>query len=172
MSLRALDTDEPLQRFVDLTREIRALEKERDALKGEITEALYREPTDGPGQPFVDFSGFRIELACRPRYTYTEAVQDLEKQLRELKAKERKTGAAFVESLNYHPRCTPLESTRETVAREKKATAIAGYLSGAGLDTARVAAMDQAQRDDIARRAGQRSPSEKTWGVVLQKMAA
>ena len=47
--LRALDTDEPLQRFVALTKQIRALETERDALKEVITEALYREPTDGPG---------------------------------------------------------------------------------------------------------------------------
>ena len=170
MSLRALDTPEPLERFVSLTRQIRALERERDALKDTITEALYREPTDGPGQPYVDFGGFRVELASRPRYIYTQAVKDLEKQLREMKASERHSGAAFIESMNYHPRCTPHESTRETEAREKKATAIAAYLSEQAVDVAAAATMKQPQRDALARRAGQRSPSEKTWGVVLEKL--
>ena len=172
MSLRALDTDEPLQRFVELTKQIRALEKERDALKGEITEALYREPAEGNAQPYVDFGGFRIELACRPRYTYTQAVQDLEKEIREMKARERKSGAAFVQSLNYHPRCTPLESARETQARDRKATAIAGYLSKAGIEPGTAGQMSQRERDDVAHRAGQRTPSQKTWSVVLEKMAA
>ena len=173
MSLRALDTNEPLERFVALTKQIRALQHERDALKDTITEALHYEPADGPGrEQYVDFGGMRVELACRPRYVYTESVQGLEKQLRELKARERKTGAAFVQSMNYHPRCTPHESVRETEAREKKATAIAGYLSSAGMDAEAAATMEQAQRDAVASQAGQRSPSEKTWGLVLLKMAA
>lgn len=170
MTLRALETPEPLERFVFLTRQIRALERERDALKETITEALYREPTDGTGQPYVDFDGFRVELASRPRYVYTQRVQDLEKQLRELKARERHSGTAFVESMNYHPRCTPHESTRETEARERKATAIAAYLSENGVDTEAAASMKQPDRDAVARRAGQRTPSEKTWSVVLEKL--
>ena len=170
-TLRALDTPEPLERFVSLTRQIRAFETKRNALKETITEALQHEPPSDYGQPYVDFDGYRVELASRPRYVYTQRVQDLEKQLREMKARERHSGAAFVESMGYHPRCTPHESTRETEAREKKATAIAAYLSEHGVDVAAAATMKQPERDALARRAGQRSPSEKTWAVVLEKLA-
>ena len=170
MSLRALDTPDDLERFVALTRQIRALERERDALKKTITEALYREPTDGTGQPYVDYAGFRVDLASRPRYVYTQAVRDLEKQLREMKARERHSGAAFVESMGYHPRCTPHEPVRETEARERKATKIAAYLAAGGLTPSDVRAWEQPRRDEAARLCGQRSPSEKTWAVVLEKL--
>ena len=171
MTLRALDTPDPLERFVSLTRQIRALERERDALKETITEALQHEPPSDHGQQYVDFDGYRVELATRPRYIYTQAVKDLEKQLRELKAKERKSGAADVESWNFHPRCTPLAMTREVQARERKATAIAAHLSENGVDVAAAATMLQPERDAVARAAGQRSPSEKTWAIVMEKLS-
>ena len=171
MTLRALDTPDDLERFVSLTRQIRALEQERNALKETITEALQHEPPSDFGQQYVDFDGYRVELASRPRYIYSEAVTRMEKALRELKAKERKSRSADVESWNYHPRCTPLEATREVQARERKATAIAAHLFEQGVDVAAAAMVAQPERDMVARRAGQRSPSEKTWAVVLEKLA-
>ena len=39
-----------------------------------------------------------------------------------------------------------------------------------GIDRAGLASMEQAERDAIAKRAGQRSPSEKTWALVLAKL--
>jgi len=48
---------------------IRALEVERDALKGQITEALQHEPPDGPnGEQYVDYDGMRVELCSRARW--------------------------------------------------------------------------------------------------------
>ena len=171
-TLRALDTPDDLERFVSLTRQIRQLQQERDALKDTITFALQHEPPSEYGQQCVDFDGYRVELASRPRYIYSEAVARMEKALRDLKAKERKNGAADVESWNFHPRCTSLAMTREVQARERKATAIAAHLSENGVDVAAAATMLQPERDAVARRAGQRSPSEKTWALVLEKLAA
>ena len=171
-TLRALDTAEPLERFVALTRQIRALEQERDALKETITEALHHEPPANDGTQSVDFDGFRLELASRPRYVYSEEVQELEKRVKEIKARERQTGAAEVESMNLHVRCTAQRATSEAEARERKANRIASYLAENGYTPADAAEWVQAERDAAARRAGQRSPSEKTWGVVLVKLEA
>ncbi len=44
------------------------------------------------------------------------------------------------------------------------------YVERAGLDVAKLATAPQAERDAIAKRAGQRSPSEKTWALVLGKL--
>ena len=170
MSLRALDTPDDLDRFVALTRQIRRLQQERDALKDTITFALQHEPPSEYGQQYVEHGGFRVELASRPRYAYSDAVKKMETELREMKARERKSGAADIESWNFHPRCTPLESTREAQAREKKATAIAAYLAAGGLTPSDVEAWPQSRRDEAARLCGQRSPSEKTWSVVLAKL--
>lgn len=88
-----------------------------------------------------------------------------------MKARERQTGTAEVESMNIHVRCTAHRVTSEEEARERKASKIAAYLSEAGMN-AEAAGMTQTERDAIARRAGQRSPSVKTWNVVLSKLAA
>ena len=55
-------------------------------------------------------------------------------------------------------------------ARERKATKIAAYLAENGFTSAAVSGWVQAEREAVARRAGQRSPSEKTWAVVLEKL--
>ena len=43
-------------------------------------------------------------------------------------------------------------------------------MSEAGVVPGVVEKMKQPERDAIARRSGQLSPSEKTWGVVLEKL--
>ena len=136
-----------------------------------ITEALQHEPPSEYGQQYVDHAGYRVELASRPRYNYSDSVKKMEQELRALKTRERKSGAADVESWNFHPRCTPLDQTREALAREKKATAIAAHLNEKGVEPTAALKMNQPERDAVARRAGQRSPSEKTWAVVLEKLA-
>ena len=171
-TLRALDTSEPLERFVELTRQIRALEQERDALKDTITEALHHEPPANDGTKSVDFDGFRVELASRPRYRYSETVKQFEKQVKDLKARERQTGAAEVDSMNFHVRCSAHRTTSEEEARERKATKIAAYLAENGFTSAAVSGWVQAERAAVARRAGQRSPSETTWKLVLAKLEA
>ena len=88
------------------------------------------------------------------------------------RASERHSGAAFVESMNDHPRCTPHESVRETEARARKASKIEAYLSESDMEPGAVATMKQPERDAVAQRAGQRSPLDVTWGVVLEQMAA
>ena len=171
-TLRALDTAEPLERFVELTRMIRQLEAERDALKDTITEALHHEPPANDGTQSVDFDGFRLELASRPRYVYSDEVKKLEKQVKDMKARERQTRTAEVESMNFHVRCTAQRARSEEEARERKASRIAAYLASSGFTRADAAGWVQAERDAAARRAGQHSPSEKTWGVVLSKLEA
>ena len=158
------------ERFVSLTRQIRQLEQECDALKDTITEALQHEPPSEDGQQYVDFDGYRVELGSRPRYAYSDEVRQLEKQLLQMKARERQTGAAEVESMNFHVRCSAHRTTSEEEARERKASRIAAYLASSGFTQADVASWVQAERDAVARRAGQRSPSEKTWGLVLTKL--
>ena len=171
-TLRALDTAEPLERFVELTRMIRQLEAERDALKDTITEALQHEPPANDGTQSVDFDGFRLELASRPRYAYSDEVKQLEKQVKDMKARERQTGAAEVESMNIHVRCTAHRATSEEEAREHKASHIAAYLAENGFTRADASTWVQAERDAAARRAGQHSPSETTWELVLTKLDA
>ena len=68
-TLRALEGPEPLQRFVELTKQIRILETERDGLKGVIVEALQHEPPSGSnGEQYVDYDGMRVELCSRARW--------------------------------------------------------------------------------------------------------
>ena len=101
-----------------------------------------------------------------------EEIIALQAEVKEMKARERQTGAAEVESMNIHLRCMENRATSEEEARERKASKIAAYLVDAGIASANAAGMSQAERDAIARQTGQRSPSEKTWDVVLSKLAA
>ena len=173
-TLRALDTSEPLERFVELTRQIRALEQERDSLKDIIAEALQHEPASGPnGVRYVDFDGYRVELCQRRRWKYSGAVAQMEKALRALKLKERATGAAQWVGDTMYPKVARHRSRSESEAREKKASAIAAYIQRADLDqqTAWLDSLKKPERDALARRAGQRSPSKETWALVLAKLA-
>ncbi len=170
-TLRALDTPTDLERFVELTKWIRALETERDALKDTITEALQHEPPSGPdGAQYVDFDGMRVELCARARWQYSGAVKDAEASLRALKTEERGNGAAELQGHTSYAKCTMVRSRSETEARERKASAISAYIQREGIDAGTLPEMPQAQRDALARKAGQHSPSEKTWALVLGRL--
>ncbi len=172
-TLRALDGPEPLARFVELTKMIRALEVERDALKGQITEALQHEPPDGPnGEQYVDFDGMRVELCSRARWQYSDAVAQMDADLRTLKTMERATGDAELQGHTFYTKCSVRRAGSEQEARERKANAIAAHLATSGLTTPDVRGWTQSRRDEAAKRAGQRSPSEKTWWLVLSKLRA
>ncbi len=170
-TLRALDGPEPLQRFVELTRTIRQLEDERDALKPQIVEALQHEPPDGPsGEQSVDFDGMHIELCSRARWLYSGAVAQMEQDLRAKKTEERANGSAELQGHTSYVKCSVRRARSEQEARERKASAIAAHLATSGLTAPDVEAWTQARRDEAAQRAGQRSPSEKTWTIVLGKL--
>jgi hypothetical protein len=55
----------------------------------------------------------------------------------------------------------------ETTARSAKATAIADALRQCGVGGPEAAVLDQPVRDQVARAAGQRSPSDLTWTLVV-----
>ncbi len=89
-----------------------------------------------------------------------------------MKATERQSGAAQVETMGLHVRCTAQRTTSEEEARERKASKIAACLAVNGFTRTDAATWVQAERDAAARRAGQHAPSEKTWRVVLSKLEA
>ena len=91
-------------------------------------------------------------------------------RVRVLRASERHRRAAFVESMNAPPRCTPHESLRETEASARKVSKIKAYLSDR--EPGAVATMKQPEQEAVAQQAGQHTPSEVTGSVVLEKMAA
>ena len=74
--------------------------------------------------------------------------------------------------MNDHPRCTLHESVRETEASARKASKIEAYLSESDREPGAVATRKQPEREAVAQRAGQRTPSEGTGGIVLEKMTA
>lgn len=65
MRLRALDTNEPLERYLDLKAQIEHLTEELDVLRPMITAALM----DEPGQQTY-FRGHEITLGTRKNYAY------------------------------------------------------------------------------------------------------
>ncbi len=91
MSLRALDTDRPLHRYLALKAEIERLNGELDALKPLITAALWDEPDH---RTVCD--GFEITLGVRRTYQYSAAVKSLETTLQGARERERATGVAMV----------------------------------------------------------------------------
>ena len=170
-TLRALETVVPLQRFVELTKQIRILERERDGLKDQIVEALMEEPPEGPSSlQYVDFDGMRLELCYRARWAYSANVKEAEADLRDLKVRERTNGDAEMQGGTSFVKCTVNRARSEEEARERKASAIAAHLAASGLTAPDVETWTQARRDEAAQRAGQRTPSEKTWALVLAKL--
>ncbi|HMB91804.1 MAG TPA: hypothetical protein VKP65_13210 [Rhodothermales bacterium] len=106
MSLRALDINEPLERYLDLKAQIEHLTEELDALKPMITAALMDEP-----EQRTLFRGHEITLGTRKSYAYSEEVQALEKALRDAKTIERLRGEAAVIRYTSFPVVTQTAST-------------------------------------------------------------
>ena len=74
--------------------------------------------------------------------------------------------------MNDPSRCTPHESERETEASARKALKIEAYRSESDREPGAVAKRKPPEREAVAQRAGQRTPSEGTGGVGLEKMIA
>lgn len=91
MCLRALDTTEPLDRFLEIKAQMAALTEELDRLKAEITDALWDEP-----EHRTLYQGCEITLSVRRSYQYSEEIQAHEKALKEAKMVERLTGRAII----------------------------------------------------------------------------
>lgn len=87
--LRALDTTEPLDRYLELRAEIERLQEELEALKPQITAALWDEP-----EQHTLYRGCEISLGERRYFDYSEHVSQLQEELRALKMLERANGTA------------------------------------------------------------------------------
>jgi hypothetical protein len=97
MSLRAPNTTQPLERYLNLKAEIEQLTDELEELKPMITAALMDEP-----EQRTYFRGHEITLGMRKSHAYqTEKVQALEKALRDAKAIERLRGDVEVMHTAY-----------------------------------------------------------------------
>ncbi len=92
------------------------------------------------------------------------------RDLRALKTRERGTGIAEQIGTTFYPKCEMRRARSEPEARERKTDAITRFIERSGIDRAGLASMEQAERGAIARRADQRSPSEKTGALVLGKL--
>ncbi len=111
-----------------------------------------------------------VVLCARVKWKYSTEVEQMESALRGLKTKERGTGIASQIGMTFFPKCEVRRARSESEARERKANANAAQLAASGLSAPDVWTWTQPQRDAVAKRAGQRSPSEKTWALVLGKL--
>ena len=89
MSLRALDTPEPLERYLRLKAEIRRLTEEMRGLEPVILDALMDEPEE-----VCDYMGCRLTVRRRRTYEYSERLERMKQELRGLKQQEEANGTA------------------------------------------------------------------------------
>ena len=89
--LRALDDASMLDRYIEIKAKISELQEELEELKGPLLYALMEEPEEKS-----EYRGFELGIQRRKSYQYTDAVQDLERTLKEAKDHERKSGAAEI----------------------------------------------------------------------------
>jgi hypothetical protein len=89
--LRALDDQQPLERFLALKAEIKRLEEELAELQPLILSALYDEP-----EQRTTFRGVELSVGMRRTWAYSEAVEKLEDELKALKKHEERAGIAAV----------------------------------------------------------------------------
>ena len=87
--LRALDTDEPLGRYLTIMGEIRRLQSELDDLKPLITDALWEEP-----EQRTVFLGHELTLGMRKTYEYSDQIKAMQRNLSEAKRREVYDGTA------------------------------------------------------------------------------
>ncbi len=104
MCLRALDTNEPLDRFLEIKAEIAALEEELEGLNPMITYTLWEEP-----EHRTLYQGCKIALSTRMTYEYSYQIKAHEKALREAKQVERLTGRAKMVRATSFPVITPMK---------------------------------------------------------------
>jgi len=104
MCLRALETNEPLDRFLEIKALIDALTEELEQLKPEITAALWEEP-----EHRTLYQGCEIALSTRKTYEYSAEIQAHEKALKEAKQIERFNGTALIIRETSFPVVVPMK---------------------------------------------------------------
>ena len=87
----ALETLEPVRRYLDLKTQIAALTDELESLKPEITAALLDEPKEQ-----ATVLGHTFTLCRRTTYQYSDAVGEAQARVKAMKKAEVKTGIATV----------------------------------------------------------------------------
>ena len=87
--LRALDTTEPLERYLTLKAEIRRLTDEMKELEPLILDALMDEPEET-----CDYLGCRLTVRRRRTYEYSGRVERMKQELQGLKKQEEANGTA------------------------------------------------------------------------------
>ena len=97
--LRALESPTPLRRYLDLKADIKAKTAEMKEIEPVILTALYEED-DQRAEAF----GFKLEAGVSKTYDYSPAVDALDKELKALKAQERKSGVAVPSRLTGYVR--------------------------------------------------------------------
>jgi hypothetical protein len=122
--LRSLASPEPLRRYLDLKASIKEATAEMKELEPTIYDALTDED-EGTAEAF----GFKLEACTSKSYEYSPSVEALEKEVRGLKAKERKDGTAAVSRATGYVRVSeaPAVETVDGLPVEKS-TAEAGPL--------------------------------------------
>jgi hypothetical protein len=89
MSLRYLESDAPLERYLEIKAEMKRLEAELKELQPLILAALWEEP-----EQKAVHAGFELNIGTRRSYAYTDAVKALEGEVRRLKKEADTQGLA------------------------------------------------------------------------------
>lgn len=92
-SLRALEDQRKLDRFVELKEQISMLEEEMNALREELFEALLEEP-----EQKVTHLGLELTIQYRSTYEYSMETQIADQELKARKKYERDAGVAAIKS--------------------------------------------------------------------------
>ena len=89
MCLRALDSNEPLERYLALLAELKRIQGEIDALKPLITYPLMEEP-----EQRVLYLDHELTIGTRRTYEYSERIKAMQRELTETKRREVHDGVA------------------------------------------------------------------------------
>ncbi len=89
--LRYLDDEKPLTRYLEIKAELKRLEAELKELQPLILHALWEEPDNR-----AEYAGYELTIGTRRTYAYSEAVQEMEQTVKELKKEEEQNGEAIL----------------------------------------------------------------------------
>lgn len=89
MSLRYLEDETALIRYLELKAEIKRLKQELEDLQPTILNALWEEPENR-----TEYGGYELTVGMRKSYEYSERVARLQDELKALKKQEEADGTA------------------------------------------------------------------------------
>ena len=98
MSLRALDNNDDVERYIKVKEAIKKLEAEESRLKAIITDALTHEPGEK-----ATHGGYVFSLQRRTSYTYSPECNEQAAHLKARQEYEEKTGLATIKSVSCWP---------------------------------------------------------------------